>query len=208
MEYNRRDGMVQKIDGHIIDASLLSDGDWILDAGCRGFALAEKLPGNYNFLCIDPDPKITLPDIPIYQGVFEAIALMPYDGEVGYCGWSTGEGNYCYKDKAPWYVELDIKVPCRTVKTLMKKYGIDKFGLAKIDIEGAEYDVLLSIDFPFAKQISVEFHQSLGYNHYGTHADYMEKLMKSEFGKYYQVAEFYNYEAQGLSEYLFILNKG
>lgn len=197
---------MERIDGHIIDTSILQDGDWILDAGCRGFNLWMDLCGKYKFLCIDPDPKIK--GILDEDIIFQNIALMPYDGEVGYCGWSTGEGNYCYKDKAPWYVELDIKVPCRTVKTLMKKYSIDKFGLAKIDIEGAEYDVLLSIDFPFAKQISVEFHQSLGYNHYGTHADYMEKLMKSEFGKYYQVAEFYDYEAQGLSEYLFILNKG
>lgn len=193
---------MDKIDGHLIDKSLLADGDWILDAGCRGFTLKEDLKGKYKFLCLDPDP-----DVKGIKGVkFENTALMPFEGETDYCGWSTGGGNYCYKDAAPWYADKDIKVNCSTIKGLMDKYKIEQFGLAKIDIEGAEYDVLLSIDFPFAKQIAVEFHQSVGHNPYGTHEEYLLKLFASPFGQLYYVTEHYEYDhCKGIYEYHFKL---
>jgi FkbM family methyltransferase len=190
------------IDGHLIDKSLLKRNDWILDAGCRGFGLKCYLEGNYRFLCVDPDPDVK----PIDGVTFENVALMTYDGEVNYCGWSTGEGNYCYKEEAPWFADKDIKVNTTTIKTLMKKYGIKKFGLAKIDIEGGEYDFLLSIDFPFAKQIAVEFHQSVGHNPYGTHEEYLVKLLESPFGGLYYISSCYEYEnCKGIYEYQFKL---
>jgi FkbM family methyltransferase len=190
------------IDGHLIDTDLLKENDWILDAGCRDFTLKHGLKGKYKFLCLDPDP-----DVKGIKGVkFENIALMPHEGEVDYCGWSTGGGNYCYKTEAPWYADKDIKVNCNTIKNLMTKYKIKKFGLAKIDIEGGEYDFLLSIDFPFAKQIAVEFHQSVGHNPYGTHEEYLLKLFASPFGQLYYVAEHYEYDhCKGIYEYHFRL---
>jgi FkbM family methyltransferase len=190
------------IDGHIIDKELLSGNDWILDAGCRDFTLKVELNGKYKYLCLDPDKDI----IPIDGVKFENIALMPFKGEVNYCGWSTGGGNYIYKDQAPHYATIDYPVPCNTIKNLMKKYKIKQFGLAKIDIEGGEYDFLLSIDFPFAKQIAVEFHQCIGHNPYGTHQDYIDKLMSSDFGSVYYISEFYEYKhCKGLYEYQFKL---
>lgn len=193
---------METIDGHLIDKELLAEGDWILDAGCRSFTLKHFLKGKYKFLCLDPDP-----DVKAIAGVkFENIALMPFEGEANYCGWSTGDGNYCYKTEAPWYVDKDIKVNCSTVKGLMDKYKIKQFGLAKLDIEGSEYDVLLSIDFPFAKQIAVEFHQCVGHNPYGTHQEYIDKLMSSGFGQIYYIADSYEYKnCKGMYEYHFKL---
>jgi FkbM family methyltransferase len=190
------------IDGHLIDNKLLAKGDWILDAGCIGFGLEYKYKKKYQYLCVDPNPTIK----PLDYVNFENIALMPFEGEVNYCGWSTGEGNYCYKEEAPWYADLNILVPCSTVRSLMSKYKIEQFGLAKIDIEGGEYDFLLSIDFPFAKQIAVEFHQCVGHNPYGTHDEYITKLMESPFGQIYEIAESYEYKhCKGLYEYNFKL---
>jgi FkbM family methyltransferase len=190
------------IDGHLIDLSLLKKNDWILDAGCRGFTLKNELKGEYKYLCLDPDPDIK----PIDGVYFENVALMIYEGETNYCGWSTGEGNYCYKDEAPHYASKDIKVSTTTILSLMKKYKIKKFGLAKIDIEGGEYDFLLSIDFPFAKQIAVEFHQSVGHNPYGTHEEYLAKLLASPFGEIYYISSCYEYkECKGIYEYQFKL---
>jgi FkbM family methyltransferase len=192
---------MELIDGHIIDMSLLKKGDWILDAGCRSYNLEYTLKG-FKYLCIDPDPEV----IGIEGVKFENTALMAFDGVTPYCGWSTGEGNYCYKTEAPWYANKDIIVNCATIKTLMDKYKIKQFGLAKIDIEGAEYDVLLSIDFPFAKQIAVEFHQSCGHNQHGTHQEYMDKLMASEFGNLYFISGHYEYPSSpGIYEYQFKL---
>lgn len=193
---------METVDGHLIDRALLKDGDWVLDAGCRGFTLKHALGGEYKFLCLDPDN-----DVSAIDGVnFERLALMPYSGEANYCGWSTGEGNYCYKTDAPWYASKKIKVPCDTVKNLMDKYKIKQFGLAKIDIEGGEYDFLLSLDFPFSKQIAVEFHQCIGHNPYGTHHQYIDKLMASGFGEIYTIGDFYEYKnCEGLYEYHFKL---
>lgn len=190
------------IDGHIIDAKALKPKEWILDAGCRGFSLKNHLGNKFKYLCLDPDNTI----VPAKGVKHEQIALTTYDGEIGYCGWSTGEGNYCYKDKAVWYAETDYKVQCKSIKTLMSEYKIKEFGLAKIDIEGGEYDFLLSIDSPFAKQIAVEFHDAQGHNEYGTHQDYITKLMTSKFGELYSIAQWNEVEAcKGMYEYLFKL---
>lgn len=195
---------METIDGHIIDMSLLADGDWVLDAGCRDFTLKHELKGKYKFLCLDPDKSI----VPVGGVKFENLALMPFKGEVNYCGWSTGGGNYIYKDQAPHYAEIDYTVPCDSIKNLMKKYKIKQFGLAKIDIEGGEYDFLLSIDFPFAKQIAVEFHQCIGHNPYGTHDEYITKLMESSFSDFYNIGESYEYtHCKGLYEYHFKLRE-
>lgn len=199
-----------KIDGHIIDLNLLKEGDWVLDAGCRGFSLWGSLGQKYNFICLDPDKTITPPATELFHSTsefhFENAALMPSSGTANYCGWSTGEGNYCYKDKAPHYADIDYQVPAVSIADLMQQYRVDQFGLIKIDIEGGEYDLLLSIDSPVARQICAEFHQVCGHNPYGTHQQYIDKLMDSAFGQIYKINEFYEYEAiKGMYEYSFIL---
>lgn len=196
------------IDGHIIFTSELTAGGWIIDAGCRHFRLEKKLTllssfyshTNFKYLCLDPDPII----IPPKGVIFKPYALMTENGTVNYCGWSTGEGNYIYKDEKPHYATLDIEVQSRTIKSLMAEYGINQFELAKLDVEGAEYDILLSINFAFAKQVAVEFHQCLGHNNHGTHDDYIKKLMNSEFGNFYEIREFYE-SMPGMFEYNFVL---
>lgn len=194
---------MQKIDGHIIDADLLTPNGWILDAGCRGFSLKKELGDNYRYICLDPDPLI----IPPHDVIFENKALMSYDGKTGYCGWSTGEGNYCYKSEAVHYAETDIEVECTTIASLMRKYNIPIFDLAKIDIEGSEYDLLyFGVEHAFAKQVSVEFHDGCGHNHHGTHEDYISKLRKSHFGSLYKIVDYYEYpDMKGMYEYLFKL---
>lgn len=196
---------MEHIDGHIIDKKLLTHGGLILDAGCRGFGLEKALGPDYFYLCFEPDESVKVPDeLKGYHILFWNNAIMPYSGKTKYCGWSTGEGNICYEGTAPHYAELDTEVYCVSLNDITKEYG--RFDLIKLDIEGCEYDVLLGITEPVAKQICVEFHQSLGYNKYGTHQEYIDKLMASKFGEIYAIAEFYEYpELPGMFEYLFKL---
>lgn len=197
------------IDGHIIYTDLLTEGGWILDAGCRHFKLELKLDGNYKFMCLDPDDGVRekvncLQMLLDSEITFTDMALMSYGGMTKYCGWSTGEGNYCYKGEPPHYAETINNVQCTTIAEIMQLYDIKQFELIKLDIEGSEYDVLLSINTPVAKQIAVEFHQSLGHNPYGSHEDYINKLMSSDFGKIYKIADWYEYETiKGIYEYNF-----
>lgn len=192
---------MERIDGHIIDKSLLTKGGLILDAGCRGFTLHGSLGDDYEYICFDPDDTITRPDklnINLHY-----LAITAHGGPAKYCGWSTGEGNIIYTGNAPNYAEFDKVVASITIPVLFAMYG--KFDLIKLDIEGSEYDVLLGIDFAPAKQISCEFHQSLGYNKYGSHQDYILLLMSTEFGKHYYIADCYEYpNLPGMYEYLFI----
>ena len=66
-----------------------------------------------------------------------------------------------------WFAATDnvatIEVPCVDLSTLMKQNGHARIDLLKIDIEGAEYDVLehiLARKLP-VKQVLVEFHHNI-----------------------------------------------
>ncbi len=193
------------IDGHIIDKSLLTKGGKILDAGCRNFGLCNSLGPDYYYVCMEPDKSIYVP--PLIAGFNITLlnqALMHYTGDINYSGWSTGEGNICHQGEAPHYADKHYPVPCVQLQDLFAIYG--QFDLVKLDIEGSEYDVLISITQPVAKQIAVEFHDCLGYNKHGSHQHYIKKLMLSEFGKLYTIAASYEYkDIPGMYEYLFKL---
>ncbi len=51
-----------------------------------------------------------------------------------------------------------VRVPVMTVSQLLADRAIDMFDLVKLDVEGAEYEVLASWPGPIARQISIEFH--------------------------------------------------
>jgi FkbM family methyltransferase len=72
-----------------------------------------------------------------------------------------------YPEEGSWFKhagdENTIEVPCEDLATLMQKNGHWQIDLLKIDIEGAEYEVLdclLEKRLP-AKQVLVEFHHDI-----------------------------------------------
>jgi hypothetical protein len=68
---------------------------------------------------------------------------------------------------------------------LMKKYKIQQFDLIKMDIEGSEYDILMEIDRPISKQITIEFHDFRNLNpYYPDNEKYYQKLMEKVGGIY------------------------
>jgi len=99
--------------------------------------------------------------------VFEQIAL------AGKTGKDTFYASYDENGVIDYFFETDkidsdqqgaelspVEVECYTVGDLIKKHGFDKVDLLKIDIEGAEFDLLPDIvsgDTPIY-QIAVEFH--------------------------------------------------
>ena len=66
-----------------------------------------------------------------------------------------------------WYTDggsgATIEVPCVDLTTLMKQNGHDRIDLLKIDIEGAEYDVIDHIlgNKLRVRQVLVEFHHNI-----------------------------------------------
>ena len=120
----------------------------IVDVGCLDWDWSNMFIGNKRVVGVDPQEKNTPEGTELFQGL-----LGPFDGKVqieetGIAAQvsSNGEGG--------WYDILCWKSFC-------KKFNIDEVSILKINIEGAEYPLLASMDaedFKKINQIAVSFH--------------------------------------------------
>ena len=117
-----------------------------------------------NVLLFDPSPTgletMSRPENKIPQFKYQAVALA---GKCGILKFSRP----LYEDEGSWFKqsgnEAGLEVPCVDLATLMRQNGHDHIDLLKIDIEGAEYEVIddfLRRRLPI-KQVLVEFHNNL-----------------------------------------------
>lgn len=117
-----------------------------------------------NVVLFDPSPTgaetMALPENRIPQFHFCPVGLSGRNGTLRFApppdlkegSWFTAGDN-----------QATIEVPCVDLGTLMKQNGHRRIDLLKIDIEGAEYDVLehvLAQKLP-VKQVLVEFHHNI-----------------------------------------------
>lgn len=77
--------------------------------------------------------------------------------------WDSCGGKHFLRDADPMACRLtdDQSMPqvrCADIRSIMLAFGVRIFDAVKLDIEGAEYQVLKAWPGPIAKQISVEFH--------------------------------------------------
>src|SRR3990167_524046 len=148
---------LQVVGEHTIDAALLIDGGYVLDAGCRDFTFARGLVARgCKVVALDADPTIEDPKIPGIAFFNLGIAdepgmrcLIMHDNPEARC-------------LAPVNVEVQAKtvdVLTVTLTGLMETLGILRWDAVKLDIEGAEYGILRDWPGPIASQISIEFHE-------------------------------------------------
>jgi FkbM family methyltransferase len=179
-----RKAMMITVEGHTFDGDLLGREDLILDAGCRGFNFSNTMAdGAYQRLVpIDPDPEVWESESarrwrswrPVGEAalVGESVveeAVYVGAGEGGHLD-SRGEG---------------LRVKTVTISNLVKRVGT--FGLAKLDIEGSEYGVLLGWPGPVARQISVEFHEHMGWGSQVHGPDVYERI-RGHLSEWYTLA--------------------
>jgi len=151
---------VEIIHEHSVRTDLLSKLP-VLDAGCLGFGFGFELAKRgHPVVFLDPAPDIEPPvntfDLPLWAS-FSRTALvgrgypprmrlrMTHDRQARHLTHASYEG--------------DPLVDTITLPALMASLHIEQWDVLKLDIEGAEYDVLMAIDGPIARQISVEFHE-------------------------------------------------
>lgn len=173
------------IDGHTLDDELLGIGllqkpGWVIDAGCRGFSFAYEMLCNYrNVYAIDIEDLAVPKYKHLYNEItFKQAALTNYTGQTECYLFGNGTGNFIKgingvpgsTDDRP--VET-ITVPTITLQDIYKEIGTD-IDLLKLDIEGAEYQVLENIE-PIPRQITVEFHQHC---HTDLHNTYFDKVFE------------------------------
>ena len=141
----------QVIAEHSVDLSRLPEKANILDLGCRGFAFTHAMREmGHHVVPIDIDR--------LHDGqAYYQCAISDHDGKVA-----------VLKSKDPQATRIDPdhegSIPCYTLETLTGNF-LNKnqiWDLIKIDIEGAEYEVIMSMDRPMAKQLSIEFHCHTG----------------------------------------------
>lgn len=140
------------IDEHSFDSSLLTKDSLVLDAGCRGFGFAKWLSENIGCYieCVDADPEI---DPPTVKGMsfVNAVITDSYKETLKFYSFGNGTGSFSEE--------------CGSEPGTCKVFEVETFkinpfwDLIKLDIEGGEYDILMNMQRPISRQLSVEFHE-------------------------------------------------
>lgn len=120
----------------------------VLDAGCRGFEFSKAMNELGAWVwAIDCDEL---------EGDYWMAALSDNEGIAYLQKTNDPQATKIVKTKTEFPVE------CITLNGICKKTMVDFFDLIKLDIEGSEYDVIMSMERPYAKQLSIEFHLHTG----------------------------------------------
>lgn len=147
--------------GWSLDLDSIKDGDVIIDAGLgEDVSFLEELQKYKRFKVVGVDPTKKSHDYLLVNPVKDMELLKMAIGKSGQDSITIFKNNNpdhvsesCYKDHASTFGMESYEVKCISFDELIKKYSPS---LIKMDIEGAEYDVLH--ECVGVKQICVEFH--------------------------------------------------
>ena len=139
--------MIETIHEHKVDLLLLPEKANILDLGCRGFLFTKAMRDlGHHVLPVDIDE--------LYESqAYYQMAISDHDGRCGV--------HHTNDPQATSMKEGDT-IPCYTLDAFSRMVGVDRFDLIKMDIEGSEYQVIMSLKAAPAKQLSIEFHVHTG----------------------------------------------
>lgn len=148
---------IDVIHEHHVDTDLLPACADILDIGCRGFGFSKHFADKgHTVVSLDIDDLGN--DYPYHQ-----IAIAGHTGGVG-----IDKNN----DPQATKIKEGVDVPCFTLDDFNKELKIKCWDLIKIDVEGAEKDIIFSLEKAPAIQLSIEFHL-----HTGAYNEYMCSMM-------------------------------
>lgn len=138
---------------HTYEETLLPEKANILDLGCRGFLFHDELTRHgYNVYPVDIDDL---------HGRYYHVAISDFDGYVSIERSNDPQGTRINKKITVEPTPEDTpskSVQCFTLKSFSDVLGVTFWDLIKIDIEGSEYEVIMALTEPPAKQLSIEFH--------------------------------------------------
>lgn len=138
--------MISEVYEHSVDLSLLPEKANIIDLGCRGFQFTNYMREMGHIVApVDIDA--------FHNMTYYRIAITGNDGRVGI--------HYSKDPQATRIKEGDELLSMR-LDTFINSLGWEFPDLIKIDVEGSEYDIIMSLKKAPAKQLSVEFHLHTG----------------------------------------------
>jgi hypothetical protein len=157
--------MIEVIAEHSVDLSLLPEKAFVLDIGCRGFQFTDAMTDLGHIVYPVDIDKLHQHNRPSYRRYY----IMAISGKNGTCS-----VKYSNDPQATKIVDgPDILM--YTVKSFSDFVEVKFWDLIKIDIEGSEYEVMMSLTEPPAKQLSIEFHL-----HTGVYGDKQVKEMEDK----------------------------
>lgn len=148
------------VDNHSVAEDLLTKGP-VLDAGCRGFHFAEHFAKRgHPVACMDPDPSVTPPpslsDLVVWSHFLRAALVAPgYPKHMRLRMTEDAEARHITQAEQ----EGDPLIYCMTIADVMTDLHVSQWDLVKLNVEGAEYDILAQWPGPISRQIVVSFHE-------------------------------------------------
>lgn len=136
-----------------VDDRLFNHNGCIVDVGCSGWDWSTFFIGKKRVIGIDPYES-AIDGVTFFEGLLGPVNGMTYIYRNGQDSTVVGEMN----------ISNDIdykKFPMMNWKTFKKTYSVEKVSVLKLNIEGGEYSLLMSLDaedFKHIDQIVVSFH--------------------------------------------------
>ena len=207
-----------------IPRDVVVDGDWaydptLLDASSVVYSLGvgdtiefdlrliERTGASVHAFDPTPDAEATLAaSKPPPEFHFHAAAAAGSDGELTLYPRVRSNGKLSTTmftiTPEPRNAHLGQTVPALTVSSMTERLGHSKIDLLKMDIEGAEYDVLddLVANGPLPRQLLIEFH----HRHKGVGRHRTERSLKQLRDNGYRAF----YVAENMREFCFLLSSG
>lgn len=144
------------VDNHTVIVDRLTGGP-VLDAGARGFRFSKWFAERgHKVYALDPAPDVENPRIPNVNFFRSGLVGTNMPGDWSLVELPDKEASYLKRGAAPKYI------PTTDVPGIMSFCRIEHFDLIKLNVEGAEYDVLSTLEGPVATQIVVSFHEHTG----------------------------------------------
>lgn len=162
------------------------NGGWVLDAGARGFLFTDNMIkiDNAQVISLEPDQSVA-PNRYHKNLHFFHEALYHKNCKAIYSEWSTGEGNVVHEPDEytgkNYSHMFRSNVTCRTIDHYMQLFGIEMFELIKMDIEGAEFEIItqyINAREILTKQFSIEWHYFTGRNE---HVKFNREILKDKW---------------------------
>lgn len=157
---------IQVITEHSVAMNLLPEKAKILDVGCRGFQFAKELARlGHQVYTIDPDPSVLGEHIvayTIYPEMLHRHWRVAIAAENGLCGLKYSSDPQATTISRAYVPLAGFDIPTYTLSRFSEEVKIPFWDLIKMDIEGTEYEVIMSMDKPYCKQLSWEAHLHTG----------------------------------------------
>lgn len=175
---------------HTIDASIVPTGAVVVDVGAWGYEFTRWMRSRYDarIVAIDPNPTMeAMQGVVLKRAAVFSSRSLPPNREAFYVT-AGGPNNHYAVTSPPTNVGF-TRVPCCSLEEVLEENSVVTADVLKLDCEGAEYDILLTMTRPLARQITVEFHDHVGRNPRPEDPEGFYADLHRHLGQWYEVVK-------------------